>query len=279
MSDIIAQVREKILDAISKDRLILPTLPEVALNVREVARNPATTVAELCGVLERDTAIAARIIKVANSPLFRGNKTIDNLKMATTRLGVRYTANFATGIAMKQIFQATTTAVDDILRANWEASTEVAAFTHAYAQLKPNLHPDQASLAGLTHRIGVLPIVTFAEENRKLLASIDLLHEIIEATHQEIGMHILRAWDFPEELVIVPMQYTNFSREIPQADYADLVTISILQGAEDPSHPLSHVDLNAVKAFDRLGLRSAAEETEQNQMVEHIELAAAVFNE
>ncbi|MBT8151867.1 MAG: HDOD domain-containing protein, partial [Gammaproteobacteria bacterium] len=230
-------------------------------------------------VLDQDAAIAARIIKIANSPLFRGNKSIDNLKMATTRLGVRYTANFATGIAMKQIFQATTSAVDDILRANWEASTDVASFAHAYAQLKPNLHPDQASLAGLTHRIGVLPIVTFAEENRKLLSSIDLLHEIIEATHQEIGMHILRAWGFPEELVIVPMQYTNFSRDIPQADYADLVTISILQGAENPSHPLSHIDLSEVKAFDRLGLRVAADEDQQNQMVEHIELAAAVFND
>ncbi|MBT8140389.1 MAG: HDOD domain-containing protein [Gammaproteobacteria bacterium] len=279
MSDIIEKVKDKILDAISNDRLTLPTLPEVALNVREVARNPATTVAQLCAVLDQDAAIAARIIKIANSPLFRGNKSIDNLKMATTRLGVRYTANFATGIAMKQIFQATTSAVDDILRANWEASTDVASFAHAYAQLKPNLHPDQASLAGLTHRIGVLPIVTFAEENRKLLSSIDLLHEIIEATHQEIGMHILRAWGFPEELVIVPMQYTNFSRDIPQADYADLVTISILQGAENPSHPLSHIDLSEVKAFDRLGLRVAADEDQQNQMVEHIELAAAVFND
>ncbi|MGB5324241.1 MAG: HDOD domain-containing protein [Pseudomonadales bacterium] len=279
MSDIIAVVRERILDAISKDRITLPTLPEVALDVRDVARNPQTTVAQLCSVLEKDAAIAARIIKVANSPLFRGNKTIDNLKMATTRLGVRYTANFATGIAMKQIFQATTSTVDDILRATWEKSTEIASYAHAYAQLKANLHADQASLAGLTHRIGVLPILTYADENRKLLASTELLNEIIEATHQEIGMHILRTWDFPDELVIVPMQYLNFERDIPVADYTDLVTISILQGAENPGHPMAHVDLSKVKAFDRMGLRGAAEEAAQNQMVEHIELAAAVFND
>lgn len=279
MSEIIDQVREKILDAIANDRITLPTLPEVALNVREVARRPQTTVQELCKVLERDAAIAARVIKVANSPLFRGNKTIDNLKMATTRLGVRYTSNFATGIAMKQMFQATTSAVDAILRATWERSTEVASFAHAYAQLKPNLHADQASLAGLTHRIGVLPVLTYADENRKLLSSPDLLEQIIEGTHQEIGMHILRAWDFPEDLVIVPMQYRNFSRDIPMADYADLVTVSILQGVEHPEHSMHGVDIDTVRAFDRLGLRCDTDEAQQNQMAEHINLTAAAFDE
>jgi len=279
MSELIEKVRDSILDAIKSDRIMLPTLPEVALNVREVARDPNTTVAALCGVLEKDAAIAARVIKVANSPLFRGNKTIDTLKLATTRLGVRYTANFATGIAMKQIFQATTTAIDDILRATWENSTEIAAFAHAYAQLQPHLQADQASLAGLTHPIGVLPILTYAEENRKLLGNLELLHTLIEATHQDIGMHILRAWDFPDELVVVPKQYNQFQRDIPRADYTDLVTVAVLQGAENPGHPMAHVNLSSVTAYDRLGLREASTEAESNQMVEHIELAAAVFAE
>ncbi|MBT8149065.1 MAG: HDOD domain-containing protein [Pseudomonadales bacterium] len=277
MSAVIDKVRDSILEAIKSDRIILPTLPEVALNVREVARDPNTTVLALCNVLEKDAAVAARVIKVANSPLFRGNKTIDTLKLATTRLGVRYTANFATGIAMKQIFQATTSAIDEILRATWANSTDIACYAHAYAQLQPHLHADQASLAGLTHRIGVLPILTYAEENRKLLGNPELLHTLIEATHQDIGMHILRAWDFPDELVVVPKQYNNFQRDIPRADYTDLVTVAVLQGAENPSHPLAHIDLSTVAAYDRLGLREATAEDESNQMVEHIELAAAVF--
>ena len=279
MADIIDNVRDSILDAIKTDRITLPTLPEVALNVREVARDPDTTVIALCKVLEKDAAIAARVIKVANSPLFRGGKAIDNLKTATTRLGVRYTANLATGIAMKQMFQATTSLVDEILRATWTNSTEIADYAHAYAQLQPGLHPDQASLAGLTYRIGVLPILTFAEEHPKLLSNPELLNTIIESAHQDIGMHILRAWDFPDEIIVVPKQYLNFERDIPNADYADLVAVSALQGAENSEHPLHHIDIAKVKAFDRLGLRQAATEAEQNQMIEHIELAAAVFSE
>ena len=126
MSELTEKIRSSILDAIEADRITLPTLPEVALNVRQVARDPNTTVTALCKVLENDAAIAARVIKIANSPMFRGNKTIDNLKTATTRLGVRYTANYATGIAMKQMFQATTDTVDNILRDTWNTSTNVA---------------------------------------------------------------------------------------------------------------------------------------------------------
>lgn len=278
MSDLTQKIRDNVLQAIDSDRIRLPTLPEVALKVREVANDPNTTVGLLCDVLENDAAIAARVIKVANSPLFRGNKAIDNLKMATTRLGVRYTANFATGVAMKQMFQATTDIIDEMLRATWTTSTEIATYAHAYAQLRPGLHPDQASLAGLTHRIGVLPILTYAEENRKLLTNISSLKTIIEAVHQDIGTRILETWDFPPELVNVPKEYLDFERDIPHADYTDLVTVSVLQGMDNNTeHPYADVDLSRVKAFERLGLHTDDQNNEQNKMVEHIELATAAI--
>ncbi len=280
MSELTEKIRDSILAAIDADRIMLPTLPEVALNVRQVARDPNTTVSALCQVLEKDAAIAARVIKIANSPMFRGNKTIDNLKTATTRLGVRYTANYATGIAMKQMFQATTNLVDEILRETWNTSTTVATFAHAFAQLRPGLHPDQASLAGLTHRIGVLPVLTYAEDNRKLLSNLGSLKAIIEVVHQDIGARILQAWDFPRELVEVPLHYLDFDREVPSADYIDLVTAAVLQDSENPEHPYHSVNRLEVKALQRLGLTQAADsEEEQNRMIEHIELAAVAFAE
>lgn len=280
MSELTDKIRNNILHAIETDRILLPTLPEVALNVRQVALNSRTTVSELCKVIERDPAIAARVIKVANSPLFRGSKAIDNLKMAVTRLGVRYTGNFATGIAMKQMFQATTERVDKILRETWTTSTEIATIAYALAELKPGFQPDQASLAGLTHRIGVLPILTFAEDNPKLLANPRSLITIIDATHQDIGRKILETWDFPKELQVIPQQYLDFERQTDTADYTDLVTAAILQGCEQPDHPFHGVDLSRVTALQRLGLQTGSEtaEQEQSQIIEHIELAAAVID-
>lgn len=279
MPAIIEQVRSKLIAAIENDELVLPTLPEVALNVREAAQDPNVTVASLCSVIERDAAITAKVIKVSNSPLFRGNTAIENLRMATTRLGITYTCNLATGVAMKQMFQATTDIIDTMLRDTWAVSTEIAGIAHALAKQCPRLQADQASLAGLTHRIGVLPILTFAEEHRSLLANIDTLDTVIEALHPEIGTRILQAWNFPEELVSVPQQYHDFGRQAASADYADLVTVALLQSAQGSDHPLAHMDLSQVTAYERLGLNPPGEdENEENkQFIEHIELAVAAY--
>jgi HD-like signal output (HDOD) protein len=280
MSELTEKIKHSILEAIESDQIVLPTLPEVALNIRQVARDSQATVSQLCKVIERDPAIAARVIKVANSPLFRGNKVIENLKMAVTRLGVRYTGNFVTGVAMKQIFQATNSMVDELLRYNWTYSTEIATIAYALAEMKAGFQADQASLAGLTHRIGVLPVITFAESHPKLLANPKSLQTVIESVHQDIGEKILKSWGFSPELVEVPKNYLNFDRQAPRADYTDLVTAAVLQGNDASDHPYHHIDTNQVGAYQRLGLCSVADENDeqQNQIIEHIELAATVLS-
>ncbi len=277
MSELIEQVRSSLIEALESDRLTLPTLPEVALNVREAAEDPNVSIPSLCSVIEKDAAVTARIIKVSNSPLFRGSVAIESLQMATTRLGVNYTCNLATGLAMAQMFQATTEIVDTLLRHSWAKSMEIAGIAQVLARHCTKLQEGQASLAGLTHRIGVLPILTYAEDNRKLLSDVGTLNGVIDAVHSDIGSRILKAWDFPKELIDIPLQYMDFQRDAPSADYADLVTAATLQSAAGTDHPLAQIDLSTVKAYDRLGLNDENTDENNTQLVEHIELAVAVF--
>jgi HD-like signal output (HDOD) protein len=277
-SELVHSIKGVLLEAIDNDTISLPTLPEVAIEVRKVATNSDASVADLCKVLERDPSVAASVIKVANSPLFRGNDKIENLRAAAARLGTRYTANFATGVAMRQLFQAKTAFINQIMVDTWTLSTEVAATAQLLSKAHPRLLPDRASLAGLTHRIGVLPVLTYAEKHKKLLDNEQALKQLIEEVHQDIGTRILEVWQFPEDIVNVPCDYLNFERDIPQADYADLVTAAVLQGAFSHDHPYANLDLASVKALERLGLQGEHAEQEQAQMVEHIEIAAAAFS-
>jgi len=159
----------ELIDAITHDRLTLPTLPEVALKIRDAVNDPDVTSNGLAGVIGQDAALAARIIKVANSPLMRGSVSVDNLQLAITRMGINFVRNLATGLAMEQMFQATHDAVDQRLRASWEHSIEVASISHVLASNFTKLKPDQATLAGLVHEIGILPILTLAEDNPQAL--------------------------------------------------------------------------------------------------------------
>lgn len=254
MSQIVERVRQDILTAIKNDQLVLPTLPEVALRVREVADDPNADIDKLVGVIGGDAALSARIIRVANSPLLRASRAIEDLKTALMRLGISYTCNIATGLAMEQMFQATSDLVDMRMREVWSRSSEIAGISHVLCKHYTRLRPDQATLAGLVHKIGVLPILTYAEDHPALLNDSLTLDRVVEELHPSIGDIILQTWGFPEELAHIPSQHLNFQRKIPKADYADVVTVAVLQSYAGTNSPLGQIDCRQVAAFERLGL-------------------------
>lgn len=277
MNQVADKVRQELLTAIEQDKLVLPTLPEVALRVREVAEDPDASIDQLVSVIGNDAALAARIIKVANSPLLRASKEIVDLKMALMRLGMEYTCNLATGLAMEQMFQATSDMVDKRMREIWSRSTEIAGICHVLCRHRTKLRPDQATLAGLVHRIGALPILTYAENHPELLSDSITLDNVIESLHAQIGDRILEKWDFPAELLKVPSQHLQFDRDASDADYADIVTVAVLQSYMATDHKLSDVDYSTVKAFSRLGLDTDMRAEEGEDLSADMEAAMALL--
>ncbi|MFT7686195.1 MAG: HD-like signal output (HDOD) protein [Candidatus Azotimanducaceae bacterium] len=251
MQQSIDTVREEILSAIKSDELILPTMPEVALQLRDVAKDPNVDATKIATVISRDTALTARIIKIANSPLVRGVASVDNLQMAISRMGIEYTSNLAIGIAMEQLFQATSEAVDQRLRKTWEHSTEVAGLSHVLCRHFTDLSPDQATLGGLVHEIGTLPILLWADDHDWSEEQINL---VIEELHPEFGRMILESWDFPTDLYEIPQGYLEFSRSVKETDYVDVVMVANIQAREGSDHPLASMDCSEIQAFEHLGI-------------------------
>ncbi|MCG4455798.1 MULTISPECIES: HDOD domain-containing protein [unclassified Pseudomonas] len=254
MSKLAEKVQQELIKAIDNDDLVLPTLPEVALKVREAAEDPDIGIPQISKVIGNDAALTARIIKVVNSPLLRTNKPITDLQMAISRLGINYTCNLATGLAMEQMFQATSDVVDRKMREVWNKSTEIAGICHVLCKHYTRLMPDQATLAGLVHQIGVLPILTYAEDNNELLSDSISLNHVIEQIHPLIGDKILRTWDFPELIAMVPSQHLDFTRDSAKVDYVDIVQVAILQSYLGSQHPYTQLDWSQIPAFSKLGL-------------------------
>ena len=254
MSKLAEKVQRELIQAIDNDELVLPTLPEVALKVREAAEDPDIGIAQLSKVIGNDAALTARIVKVVNSPLLRTNKEITDLQRAVARLGINYTCNLATGLAMEQMFQATSDVVDRKMREVWNKSTEIAGICHVLCKHYTRLLPDQATLAGLVHQIGVLPILTYAEDHSELLADSISLNHVIEQIHPIIGDRILRTWEFPEQIAMIPSQYLDFSRDSAKVDYVDIVQVATLQSYLGSEHPYTQLDWSQIPAFRKLGL-------------------------
>ena len=271
-------VNELVQDLESGD-LQLPTLPEVALRVRDVVDDENANASQIADIIAQDAALSARLLQVANSPLYRGRQEIDRLSMVIARLGSKLVRNLVTSQVMKQMFQATNDMVDQRLRSVWEHSVQVAAISRALASRAPGIEPDQAMLAGLLHDVGTLPILYRAEERDELLDTPGLLDHLIETLHTRIGGDILKHWKFPEALVAVAAEHEDLTREhAGPADLIDVVQVANLQSHIDSDHALSQADWSKIPAFHQLGLDVDVHEIELTDVAEEIDAVQQLFD-
>lgn len=70
----------------------LPTLSGIALQIIDLARDPDLDMRRLASVLSRDPALTAKVLRVANSPLYGQRRRNSNLRRALMVLGLNATA-------------------------------------------------------------------------------------------------------------------------------------------------------------------------------------------
>lgn len=260
------------------NRLILPTLPDVALKVRDAVGKGDATAQQLSEIITTDAALSARLIQVANSPLYRGAIEIKNIQMSVTRLGNNTIRTLVTSLVMQQMFSSKSKLLDHHFRSIWEQGVNVSAISRALCSFAPHLNSDEAMLAGLIHQIGKLPILTLVEHIPEFRDSPSRLEKLLEKAHPQVGKLIMDTWKFPEELKPVASEYVDFQRDSgPTADYVDIVQVAFLQSIAGTDHPACRVDWSTVPAFSKLGLQADAEILEIEGVSEEIELAHSML--
>jgi HD-like signal output (HDOD) protein len=271
------EFQEKRQSAIHDNTITLPTLPEVALRAREVMEQENSTAVEVAEVVATDAALAARLLQVANSALYRGRVPIDSIQMAITRLGNALVRNLIISIAMKQIFQATSDSLDKQLRATWEEGVQIAAISRVLAQPLSHIDNDQAMLSGLIHNIGNLPVLMMADRYPELLEDAEHLSKMVTALGPTMGHQILEEWGFPESMVKVPANYQNLDYDGgSKADYVDIVLVALLQTLP-PEHPSTWVDWRKIPSFAKIGLEPNVEVVNMDGAAEQLQEVENMF--
>jgi len=266
MTEKAEQFFSELKSAVESDQLILPTLPEVALKIREAVESENTSAQQVAETLTQDASLSARLIQVSNSPLYRSRTPIEDLQMAVTRLGIRMVRDLVISLAMKQIYQATSDVLDEHFRRIWNTSVEVAAICRMLATTVPGINPEQALLAGLIHNIGALPILVMAEDDNDLFNDGEALGQVITELQGRVGILILETWNFGDAMIDVTRNALNFSYDHEGgADLVDLVQIALLQGG----HVETDVDWGSVPAFAKLGMDTEVNivEIEENKEI------------
>lgn len=268
-----------LVDDIHNNRLVLPTMPEVAIKVRETVEDTDVTSKEIATLIGADAAMSTRLVQVANSPLVRGRTQVSDLPMAITRLGHTLVRDLVLSLAMEQLYHAKSATLKRLLRKLWQHSTEVAAICFVFSGRFTSLRPEQAMLAGLIHKIGVLPIIKQFEKDLELLKHAGLLEQTIQEHHTIIGRAILEAWNFPAALINAVAEHEDLDRDSgADIDYTDIVLIANLHAYIGTDHPLARVNWHDIPAFTKLGLSPEASIEALEQAREDVTAIQSMFD-
>ena len=219
---------------IQHDELLLPTLPEVALKVRQRSADPDISLPQMAELISQDPALAARMIKVANSAFMGRSIKVNTLNQAVTRIGLSQIRNIAIAMALEQVFVSKHKLVQQQLDTLWQNSIHVAAVAAAvltyYTSHKAGtgLNKDVLTLMALVHNIGAMPVLTEAERNEDLLGDARFLRHLANELSPQISAGILYAWDFAELFVQASINWRTAKPEQPGPGYTDFIRLAVI---------------------------------------------------
>lgn len=214
---------------LENDRLMLPSLPDVAVRLGRAMRDENTNAHKLANVIQTDPAITTKLIRAANSPLYAGVTPVDSCATAIVRLGADTTHKLVLTFALRELFKTRSTVLKQRMQQLWEHSVKVSAISYVLAIVSDQFNAEHALLAGLLHDIGNIAILSYAERFPDVASDDEKLGQVMSDMRGPIGSAILRNWGFIEDLIQVAEEAENWMRDHEgKADYADLVIIAQL---------------------------------------------------
>ena len=249
------QLTQTLLDDLEHDRLVLPSLPDIAIRVGREMNEENTNAHKLAHIIQTDPVITTKLIRAANSPLYAGVSPVDSCSTAVIRLGANTTHNLVLTFALRELFVTRSPTLKTHMKQLWEHSVKVSAICYVLAKVVGGFNPEHALLAGLLHDIGVVAILNYTKRYPDVLKDETILNQVISDLRGVIGGRILRTWSFLEDLATAAEAAEDWQREHDgPVDYADLVLIAQLHSFIGTPKMRDYPTLDSLPALHKLDI-------------------------
>lgn len=218
---------ESLIGVIEKEietgRVEMPVFSTSAMRVQTELIKPEPDVTVVEKIISSDQSLTSQVLKIANSPFYRGLSKILTVKAAIIRLGMQEVGRISLLAASKNQFRSRDKRLNVIMKDLWTHSVAVAMASFWLAK-RAELHhlTGHAFFAGLLHDAGKLFIIVVLEDFQRRDKTLDLtdelLHETLESLHTEQGYQLMQKWNMPESYCLVAKEHHN-----PDFDSSDLI--------------------------------------------------------
>ena len=215
----------------------LPSIPTIAVKIIDLANDATATSSDIAEVVCADPALVAKIMRFANSPIYKRPRVCDTLSQAITFMGLNATIMVALSFSL---FAALGNQRDSGLNMKlyWRRSLLCAAAGRVLAGHSTEaVNADEVFLACLLQDIGVLALntavpelyrqVSTFQDSHKLLISYEKIYHKVD--HALVGTWLLEQWNLPAELtrcVGLSHQPKSLADGSPQLAQARCVALS-----------------------------------------------------
>ncbi|MFW5870680.1 MAG: HDOD domain-containing protein, partial [Candidatus Sumerlaeota bacterium] len=222
-------VIERVEQLLDRPDVHLPVLPAIGMEVQKLVANENSSFEQIAEKVSLDPSMSARILEVANSPLYAGVEQIKSIEGAVSRIGIRETRNILQAVVAEGLFKTTDKHLETIMTALWMHSLAVAYGNEILAKTLFISESQDFFMMGLLHDIGKLLIVHLIQEGQKegVFQKDEigdaLMKEVFVAEHNAIGLKLMERWQYPESFHSV-VELHNDDAKVYQYDEPVVVT-------------------------------------------------------
>lgn len=139
----------------------LPSLPEVALRLVEIAQQDDPDYNEVSRIIRSDPVVSGKILKTVNSALFGFRQRVESIEQAIPKLGITLLRTIILGFHLAN-HKSIQGQVDPVLEKLWRSSLTQAVLAEMIAEENKWTDPSSYFLAAMLQDIGILAMVSEA---------------------------------------------------------------------------------------------------------------------
>lgn len=214
--------------------IALPPQPDGVIEINKQLGKSVVDLKRIVAVIQKDPSLTAKVLKVANSPLFCCGRAIDSVERAVQVMGLNNFRTVVVNAALREVFSQ---GDNEVLEKFWKHS-ELAALTCDIIanQVVKRLAP-QAYLAGLFHDCAIPIMVNKYSDYADLVLKalhyqenvIAMEEERYSTNHCTLGYLFAKSWVLPELVYTAIQQHHNESlADIVEEDVKLLVAMSLV---------------------------------------------------
>jgi HD-like signal output (HDOD) protein len=195
-------------DELLHDSLESLSLPDVYIRLREVMESDNASMADAAEVISLDPALAARVLRMANSVFYGFRSQVDTITRAASILGMQKIHDIVLAASVSKAFSRVDNDLMDITTF-WYRSVHAGFLAQALAEGVGMRNPESLFVRGLLHDIGHLVLFDrFPDACRQALALADeglesrLYQEerLIGVDAMQFAAELASAWQLPTSI-------------------------------------------------------------------------------